>query len=106
MVSRPSPLASRIGISRKAGIGKNVSTPTRLNRKWAMAMLMAVFELTIAARNALMVVPMLAPRINGTALRSLTNRLATRGTTNEVVTELLRIAAVVSTPQAKDLSGL
>ena len=71
-----------------------------------MAMLMAMFELTMAARNALMVVPMLAPRINGTALRSFTIFFATSGTTREVVTELDRIAAVVSTPHAKDFSGL
>src|SRR5258708_25760497 len=69
-------------------------------------MLIAVLEFTIADRKALIVVPMFATRINGTALRSLTIFFATKGTTNEVVTELDRIAAVVSTPQVNDFSGL
>src|SRR5262245_10499392 len=49
---------------------------------------------------------MFAPRINGTASSSFTTFLATIGTTSEVVTELERMAAVVSIPQPKDFSGL
>ena len=68
-------------------------------------MLMAAFELNIAAINAVRVVPIFAPKIKGTAFLSLTTFLATNGTTNEVVTELERIAAVVIRPQPKDFKG-
>ena len=69
-----------------------------------MAILIApdVFALKKAAMNAVMVVPMLAPRINGAALRSETIRCATIGTTTEVVMVLERIAAVVTVPQKND----
>ena len=77
----------------------------KLNRKWAIAILMAALELTMAARNALMVVPMFAPMMNGMALRRRTTFLATRGTTSEVVTVLERIAAVVRKPQPNDFQA-
>ncbi len=64
---------------------------------------MAAFELKVLAINAVMVVPMLAPKINDPACLSRIIFLATKGTTNEVVTVLDRIAAVVSKPQANDL---
>lgn len=69
-----------------------------------MAMLMApvVFTLKNAAMNAVMVVPMFAPKMNGAALRSETIRWATMGTTTEMVIVLERIAAVVTVPQKKD----
>ncbi len=51
-------------------------------------------------------VPMLAPRMNGTTPFSLTNFLATRGTTNDVVIVLDLIAAVINSPQPKDWIGL
>ena len=72
VVSRPIPLAIAMGMSRNMGIGKNTSTPMKLNRKCAMAMVMALdeLELRMAAIKAVTVVPMFAPRINGTALRS------------------------------------
>ena len=68
-------------------------------------MLMAAFELKVLARNAVMVVPTLAPKINAPACLSLMTFFATNGTTNEVVTVLERIAAVVSNPHPKDLNG-
>jgi len=58
----------------------------------------------VAAMKAVMVVPTLAPIINGAACRRLVIFFATRGTTIEVVTVLDRIAAVVTRPQANDLS--
>jgi hypothetical protein len=68
-------------------------------------MLMAAFELNVLARNAVMVVPMLAPKINAPACLSLITFFATKGTTNDVVTVLDRIAAVVSKPHPNDLYG-
>src|SRR5258707_381236 len=70
-----------------------------------MAMLMAAFELNVLARKAVMVVPMFAPKINAPACLSLITFLATNGTTSEVVTVLDLMAAVVSSPQPKDLNG-
>jgi hypothetical protein len=69
-----------------------------------MAMLIApdVLALKKAAMNAVMVVPRLAPRIKGAALRSETIRCATIGTTTEVVMVLERMAAVVTVPQKND----
>ena len=69
-----------------------------------MAMLMAAFELNIAAINAVIVVPMFAPKIKGRADRNLTTFFATKGTTSEVVMVLDRIAAVVSNPQPNDFN--
>ncbi len=70
-------------------------------------MLMAPVVLTLkkAAIKAVIVVPMLAPRIKGAALRSDTIRWATIGTTTEVVIVLDRIAAVVIVPQKKDFQA-
>lgn len=70
-------------------------------------MLIAPVVLTLkkAAIKAVMVVPMLAPRMNGAALRSETIRCATIGTTTEVVIVLERIAAVVIVPQKKDFQA-
>ena len=53
-----------------------------------------------------MVVPTLAPIINGAACLRFTILLATIGTTTDVVIELDRIAAVVRRPQENDFSGL
>ena len=61
-----------------------------------------VLTLKNAAMKAVMVVPMLAPNINGAALRSETIRCATIGTTTEVVIVLERMAAVVIVPQKND----
>src|SRR5258706_14966518 len=85
----PTPLANVMGISRTYGVGKKMSTPMKLNRKWAMAILIAALELNMAAMKAVMVVPTLAPRINGAAARSVTTFFATRGTTREVTIELV-----------------
>lgn len=106
VVSRPIPLAMAMGMSRNMGIGKNTSTPMKLNRKCAMAMVMALDELEfrMAAMKAVTVVPMFAPRINGTALRSVIIFCATIGTTTDVVMVLERMAAVVANPQKNDLN--
>ena len=76
----------------------------RLNKKWAIAILMAldVFEFKVAAIKAVIVVPMLAPKINGAASFNVAIFLATMGTTTDVVTVLERIAAVVSNPHVND----
>jgi len=58
-----------------------------------------------AAIKAVMVVPMLAPNMNGAALRNETIRCATMGTTTEVVIVLERMAAVVIVPQKKDFQA-
>src|SRR5688500_4846603 len=60
----------------------------------------------MAAINAVIVVPMLAPIMNGAACFRLTIFLATIGTTTDVVIVLERIAAVVSNPHAKDFNWL
>lgn len=69
-------------------------------------MLMALEELEfkIAAINAVIVVPMLAPRINGAAFFNETKRCATMGTTTDVVIVEERMAAVVVTPQKKEVN--
>ena len=76
----------------------------KLKRKCAIAILIAPVVLTLkkAAINAVMVVPMFAPKMNGAALRNGTMRCATMGTTTDVVMVLERIAAVVMVPQKKD----
>ena len=68
-------------------------------------MLMAAFELNVLAMKAVVVVPILAPKINAPACLSLIIFLATKGTTNEVVMVLERMAAVVSNPHPNDLYG-
>src|SRR5713101_7098506 len=93
------------GISFKKGVRKKNKTPIKLKRKWVMAILMAAFELNVLARKAVIVVPMFAPKIKAAACLSLIIFFATKGTTNEVVTVLDLIAAVVSNPHAKDLYG-
>src|SRR5688572_3745391 len=70
-----------------------------------MLMALDVLEFNVAAINAVIVVPILAPRINGAASFNVAIFLATMGTTTDVVMVLERIAAVVSRPHAKDLSG-
>jgi hypothetical protein len=69
-----------------------------------MAMSMAPLELKMAAINAVIVVPMLAPSMKGAAFLRLTMPFATKGTTSEVVIVLERIVAVVIRPQPNDLS--
>ena len=103
-VRRPNPFAKRRGKSLTKGIGRKINTPIRLNKKWAMAILIAAFELNVAAIKAVTVVPMLAPKINGTADFNFTTFFATNGTTIEVVTVLDRMAAVVNKPHANDLN--
>ena len=65
-----------------------------------------VFVWRMAAMNAVIVVPTLAPIIKGAACFRFTILLATIGTTTEVVIELERIAAVVINPHENDLIGL
>ena len=71
-----------------------------------MAILIAMLEFDIAAMNAVIVVPMFAPRINGTDWLSRITFFATNGTTSEVVIVLERIAAVSTSPQPKHFIGL
>src|SRR5690606_10684874 len=80
----------------------------KLNRKCAMAMLTdsVACECDSAAIKAVMVVPIFAPRINGTTFRNETIFFAAIGTTRDVVTVLDRIAAVVISPQKNDFDGL
>ncbi len=70
-----------------------------------MAILMPplVLEWSAAAIKAVMVVPILAPKMNGAALRNVVTFLATSGTTKDVVMVLDRMAAVNTVPQANDL---
>lgn len=65
-----------------------------------------VLALNMAAMNAVIVVPMFAPMIKGTACFKVLIFLATIGTTTEVVMVLERIAAVVIKPQKNDFSSL
>ncbi len=69
-----------------------------------MLMALDVLEFNVAAINAVIVVPILAPIINGAASFNVAIFFATMGTTTEVVMVLERIAAVVSNPHAKDFS--
>lgn len=64
-----------------------------------------VLALKNAAIKAVIVVPMLAPKMNGAAFRSETIRCATIGTTTDMVMVLERIAAVVTVPQKKDFQA-
>lgn len=67
---------------------------------------MAASDLKIAANSAVMVVPILAPIINGNTDESETFLVATSGTESEVVIELDCKAPVNSNPHEKDLKGL
>ena len=69
-------------------IGKKIITPIALKVKCATAILTAASFLNKAARIAVNVVPMLAPKINGKAFLIFIFPTATTGTNNEVVTEL------------------
>ena len=64
-----------------------------------MLMALAEFEFTVAAMKAVMVVPMLAPKMKGAAFLIDTIFFATNGTTTDVVMVEDRMAAVVVTPQ-------
>jgi len=74
-----------------------------LKRKCASARLNAASFLKSAANNAVIVVPKLAPKINGKPSSDFTFPTATIGTNNEVVTELDCIVAVIRVPQQNDL---
>ena len=70
---------------------------------WAMAIVIAASFFKIAASNAVIVVPIFAPIINGKASFIFILPVATTGIRSEVVTELDCMAAVKSTPQENDL---
>lgn len=72
----------------------------------AMLILSELFAYSSAAKNAVTVVPMLAPMMNGAACFNFTIFFATIGTTTDDVMVLDRIAAVVMRPHVKDFSGL
>jgi len=69
-------------------------------------MLRAAGALKIAARSAVIVVPILAPTINGYTCFKLTLEVATSGTISEVAIELDCHDAVSNNPHPNDLSGL
>lgn len=71
-----------------------------------MAILTAAFDSNKTAIKAVIVVPILAPMINGVTLLKRIVFVATKGTTIEVVIELLCAAAVIPNPHANDLYGL
>ena len=64
-----------------------------------------VFELSVAAMKAVIVVPMFAPMMKGAACFNVAIFFATIGTTTDVVMVLERIAAVVSKPHPKDFNS-
>ncbi len=71
---------------RRVGIEYQIATPTALNRKWCRPMIRPAGE-SVAndASSAVIVVPILAPRVIGNALRSVTTPAAIMGTSTEVV---------------------
>ncbi len=99
----PNQLESAVSNSLNTGEERKNNTPKMLKSKWAIAMLVAVCDLNMTTINAVIVVPMLAPRMNGIALFNEIFELATNGMTNEVVIELDCIPAVSKVPQKKDL---
>lgn len=87
-----------MGICLISGKGKKISAPIELNSTWTIAKAMAASVLYMAAITAVMVVPILAPMMNGKDFAKLTRRFATRGTTRQVVTVLDCTAAVKNIP--------
>lgn len=85
------------------GMGKNITTPMALKKRWAKASEIAASDFISAANKAVMVVPRLAPRINGSTRRTDKLPVATSGTVSDVVTELDWIAAVITIPHPNDL---
>ena len=106
LANNPNLLARSTGKLLIFARGRKINTPIKLKIKWAMARLTAASDLKIAASSAVMVVPILAPIINGNTEESDTFRVATRGTDREVVMELDCKAPVNNNPHEKDLNGL
>ena len=86
----------------RAGEEKKNKKPNTLNRRWAIAKLIAACDLKITAKKAVIVVPILAPTMNGITFLSVTFWVATKGTINEVVIELDWTIEVTKAPHAKD----
>lgn len=101
VVRLPIFLARRTGNFERYGIEKNTITPVRLKSKCTSAKLIAASDWNIAARSAVIVVPILAPIINWKAFFTLTLPVATNGTINEVVSELDCATEVITKPQPK-----
>jgi hypothetical protein len=69
-------------------------------------MLKATSDFDKAANKAVMVVPIFAPIIKQKALTIVKRFAAAKGTTNDVVAELERIATVINVPEIKALKGV
>jgi hypothetical protein len=106
LAKTPRFLAKNSGIDLREEKGRKIRTPIKLNNTWATARLIAVSLLSNPARRAVMVVPILAPIINGKTDERDTFRVATRGTIKEVVMEEDCTAPVSNNPQEKDFKGL
>lgn len=91
---------------RRKGSGKSTMTPKKLNKKCTIAMLSAVSDWETAAKIAVKVVPIFAPKIKGKAFLRDTLRVPTKETVTEVVRELDCKAAVSQMPQFNALSGV
>lgn len=103
MVSAPNTIASLTGMFLICLTGMKMSTPKRLNTKCTIAIVTAASFLNIAASNAVIVVPIFAPKMNGNACFILILPVATTGTIREVVTELDCNAMVTMVPKKNDL---
>ncbi len=83
-----------------------MATPKTLNIIWHMAIASAASDLPIAAINAVMVVPTLAPKIKGKSFFGVILLVDARITEREVVTEEEWIAAVIPAPDNKERKEL
>ena len=108
IVKSPSVFARNNGTWRRPGNGRNNNTPNKLKVRCTKAMIRVSLARAYkrTAMNAVTVVPIFAPRMNGAAFLRETKFFATIGTTNEVVMVLDLIAPVSTTPHVKDFSGL
>ena len=73
------------GIIRKKGVPYMTAIPKILNNKWLIAAISAATVPVIAANNAVTVVPILAPRVNGNIWRNVNTPAHASVTTNDVV---------------------
>ena len=87
--------------------GYKMMIPDMLNRRCEKATIIAArLPVTRAARIAVTVVPMLAPRVYGKICMSVNNPAPAMGTDKEVVIELLWTMAVSIKPTRKALGAV
>lgn len=79
--------ATCIGKSRNFGSGKKIIAPPRLKNRWQSAMAMADSDRPMAAINAVIVVPTLAPIMYGNIFLGEIFWVEANNTDSEVVTE-------------------